>query len=130
MPHPAPGLVSMALAAVLGASAGPAAAASAQSCFNPPSLGTSWMALDDHTILVRDGARAFRITTNSCPRLADALPRITVVLNGSSNICTPHDAKIYVSDSADRAGVPCFAQSIDALSLDQARALEQAHRHH
>jgi hypothetical protein len=135
MPDPAPkplALIVAACALALSAAEQPANrsdAGSLRSCFEPPSAGTSWTPLDDHTILVRAGVRAFKVTTNSCPRLADPLARITVVIGGGTSICSPRDAHIYVSDSADRQGVPCFAQSISPVSLDEARMMEQAHRH-
>lgn len=124
----APLLVSLTLLVALAGSASRSDPAPTRSCFEPPSAGTTWVALDEHTILVRAGPRAFRITTNSCPRLADPLARITVELPGASTICTPHDARIYVSDSADRIPVPCFPQSISQLSQEEARALEDRHK--
>jgi hypothetical protein len=53
------------------------------------------------------------------------MTRLTVKLNGSTAICTPHDAHIYVSQSGDVSPIPCFAQSISQISLDEARALQQ-----
>jgi hypothetical protein len=91
-------------------------------------FGASWTAYNDHTILVRSGRNAFRVTTNRCPHLADPLPRISTVLRGGSSICSPQDVRLYVSDSADTAPVPCFIQSIAPVTEADARALEKTRR--
>jgi len=89
---------------------------------------SSWTPYDDHTILVRSGGRAFQVTTNSCPRLADPLPVIHKKIRGGSSICGPHDVQLSVADSADRIPVPCFVQSITPLTEEQARAIESRRR--
>ena len=130
--HPAMTLGSIVAAAVALSAAAPeppaqrSGAATLISCIDQTSA--SWTAYDDHTILVRDGARAFQITTNRCPRLADPLPRISVILEGGSTICSPRDVRLQVSDSADSIPTPCFPQSITPLTLEQARALEARKR--
>ena len=134
MTDPVPRLMSVLVAAValtLTAAEPPATRGESgqlRSCVDTPSQGGSWTPLDDHTILAWSGPRAFRITTNVCPRLADPLPRLTTVVRGGNTICSPHDVKLYVSDSADRRGTPCFVQSITPMSLEDAKALERAHR--
>ncbi len=106
--------------------AGRSDAASLRSCIDQTSA--SWTPYDDHTILVRNGVRAFEVTTNRCPRLADPLPRITVILAGGSLICSPRDVRLQVSDSADSISTPCFPQSITPLTQEQAHALETRKR--
>jgi hypothetical protein len=98
---------------------------SLRACIDPPSSDTSWTPYDDHTILVRSGRQAFRITTNRCPSLADPLPRITTKVYGGSQICSPHDVQLFVSGGGESIPVPCFIQSITPLSEDQAKALER-----
>ena len=97
--------------------------ASLRACIDP-TFTSSWTPYDDHTILVRSGGHAFRVTTNRCPRLADPLPRISTEVMGGSSICSPHDVHLSVSDSADSIPTPCFIQSITPLSEDQAKVLE------
>jgi hypothetical protein len=99
-----------------------------RTCIDLPSAGTSWVPYDDHTILVRSGPRSWQITTNSCPRLADPLPRIVTKVRGGSMICSAHDVQLFVGDSADTSPVPCFIQSITPLSEEQARAIESRRR--
>ncbi len=123
---PALGLVVALSAAAPEPSTGRSDAASLRSCIDQTSA--SWTPYDDHTILVREGARAFQVTTNRCPRLADPLPRITVILAGGSLICSPRDVRLQVSDSADSIPTPCFPQSITPLTQEQARALETRKR--
>jgi hypothetical protein len=89
---------------------------------------SSIVAHDDHTIVVRQGPRAWRFTTNVCPHLGDPLPRISTYVRGGDSICGPHDVRLMVSDSADRNPVPCFVQSIEPISNAEARALERRKR--
>ena len=105
----------------------PPPAQTAGACFDQDQA-TSWVPMDDRTILVRDGSRSFRVTTNSCPRLKDPLVRITRVLPGGSRICGRQDVRLYLSDYPDSIPTPCFIQAIEPLSEDQARALETAGR--
>jgi hypothetical protein len=104
----------------------PAAAAEgtapARDCIGPSS-GVNWTAHGDNTIVVRSGARAWRVTTGACPRLNDPLVRIVVEPSGGTPICTPKDARLYVA-SPDGIRTPCFIQSITPLTPDEARALE------
>jgi hypothetical protein len=88
----------------------------------------TWTPYDDHTILVRSNGRAFLVTTNRCPRLADPLPRLITRLMGGSQICSPRDVRLSVADSADTIPVPCFIQSIAPMTEEQARALERQRR--
>jgi hypothetical protein len=120
-------LVSSSVAAAGGGATGPGHPAARHACIDT-TMGPNWIALNDHTILVDAGRDAFKVTTNVCPHLADALPRINTVIRGGTSICGPHDVQLFVSDSADRGPVPCFVQSIEPISLDQARALRRAHR--
>ena len=128
-----PRLLLLALAAAAAACAAPPAhppgapAASARACFDH-NFATQWMPYDERTILVREGARAFRVTTHNCPRLKDPLVRITRVLPGGSRICGRQDVRLYLSDYPDSIPTPCFIQSIEAIPEDQARALETARR--
>jgi hypothetical protein len=85
---------------------------------------TSWTPYDDHTILVWSSGRAFQVTTNRCPRLADPLARLTKKISGGTSICSPHDVQLFVSDSADSIPSPCFIQSITPLTKDEAKAIE------
>jgi hypothetical protein len=119
-------LISSSVAVTTGDAASPSHPAMRHACIDT-TMGPNWVALNDHTILVDAGRDAFKVTTNVCPHLADALPRISTVIRGGTSICGPHDVQLYVSDSADRGPVPCFVQSIEPISLDQARDLRRAH---
>jgi len=124
------------LAAVL--LAGPAAAQPDKTPSPPTSLpggqcidttlSNNWEPLDDHTLLLRSVGRAFRVTTSKCQSLASPLPRITTVMRGGSRICDIHDAQLYVANSGDIISTPCFMQSIEPITLDQARALEKSQK--
>ena len=105
------------------APAAAAAAPRAGACIRE-TLSTSWIAHDERTVLVRDGARAFRVTTDRCPRLADPVPRITRILKGGSSICSPRDVELRVSDLADSFGSPCLVREITPISEVEAKALE------
>jgi hypothetical protein len=100
-------------------------ASNVRDCVDPPSANTSWTPYDDHTILVRSGSRSYQVTTSRCPRLADPLPKIITKVLGGSTICSPHDVRLYVGDSAESIPTPCFIQSITPLTEDQAKAIEQ-----
>jgi len=86
---------------------------------------TSWAPHDDHTILVRSGWRPFRVTTNTCPSLADPQARITKEIHGGSQICSPRDVRLYVARSGESISTPCFIKSITPLTQEEARALEK-----
>lgn len=89
---------------------------------------TTWAPQDDHTILVRSGRRSFRVTTNTCPALADPLARITRELQGGAPICRPRDMRLYVARSGDPISTPCVIQSITPLSDEEASALRTRRR--
>ena len=108
--------------------AGPPSPALAPGACIQQDLATSWIPMDENTILVRDGSRAFRVTTNRCPRLKDPLVRITRVLPGGSRICGRQDVRLYLSDYPDSIPTPCFIQGIEALAPEQAEALEASAR--
>ncbi|MGC1303433.1 MAG: DUF6491 family protein [Caulobacteraceae bacterium] len=90
-------------------------------------FSNSWEPLDDHTLLVRTLGHAYRVTTSTCQSLAGPVPRITTVMRGGSRICSPTDAQLYVSDGGV-ISTPCFMQSIEPLTLDEAKALEKSKR--
>jgi hypothetical protein len=112
----------------LAADAGPTRARlPAGQCIDTTSV-TNWVPIDDHTLVVRSVGRAFRVTTAQCQSLAGPLPRITTVMRGGTSICDPTDAQLYVSSTGSSISLPCFMQSIEAITPDQARALEKARR--
>ena len=90
--------------------------------------GSSWVPYDDHTILVRSGARSYRLTTNTCPSLSDPAPRLLTEVVGGELICSPHDVHLKVARSGEPIAVACFVQSITPLSKDEARALQAKRR--
>ena len=90
--------------------------------------GSSWAPYDDHTILVRSGARSYRLTTNTCPSLSDPAARLSTEVVGGNLICSPHDVHLKVARSGEPIAVPCFVQSITPLSKDEARALQHRSR--
>jgi hypothetical protein len=96
-------------------------------CIDTTSV-TNWVPIDDHTLVVRSVGRAFRVTTAQCQSLAGPLPRITTVMRGGTSICDPTDAQLYVSSTGSSISLPCFMQSIEAITPDQARALEKSRR--
>jgi hypothetical protein len=100
--------------------------ATLRSCINT-SFISNWTPYDDHTILLRAGARGFKVTTNRCPGLTSALPQISAVLRGGSTICSPHDVQLYVSSSGV-GPIPCFVQSIQPLTAEETKAMENAGR--
>jgi hypothetical protein len=89
---------------------------------------THWAPHDDHTILVWSGRRPFKVTTNTCPSLADPLARITKEIHGGSQICSPRDVRLYVARSGQSISTPCFIQSITPLTPEEARAIEARRR--
>jgi hypothetical protein len=97
-------------------------------CIDTTTSAINWVPIDDHTLLVRTVGRAFRITTAQCQSLAGPLPRITTVMRGGTSICDPTDAQLYVSSTGSGISLPCFMQSIEAITPDQARALEKSRR--
>jgi hypothetical protein len=100
---------------------------SLRQCINT-TFTTSWTPYDDTTILVDSGGRQFLVKTNRCSGLTSILPRIDTVMNGGSSICSPTDVQLYVSDSGI-VRMPCFIQSIQPLTADEARAFREAHKH-
>jgi hypothetical protein len=120
------------LAVVLGAAASLAVISPCGAARSAPPIGqcidtngTSWASLDDHRILVRSSGAAFLVTTGVCPRLAAPLTHVVVDAPGGTPICTPHDARLYISGGgSDPIRTPCMMQSIEPLSRDQAKALE------
>ncbi|MBW3558338.1 MAG: hypothetical protein KY449_01025 [Proteobacteria bacterium] len=85
----------------------------------------SWTPYDERTILVRSAGRAFRVTTNRCPRLGDPLARVSRVLPGGSSICSPRDVRLYVSDFGNPNPLPCLVESIELLTPEQAEAMDR-----
>jgi hypothetical protein len=114
--------------------AGPAAAAGAPrspplaQCIDTTDQTSNWIPIDDHTILVRTLGHAYRVTTSTCQNLASPMPRITKVIESGSRICSPLDARLYVSNGGDIIPTPCLMQSIDPITLDEAKALEKKAR--
>ena len=98
-----------------------------RSCIDT-SVRPIWRPVNDHTIIVEVGARTFRVTTNQCPTLTAPLPRISTRVRGGTMICSPKDVQLFVSEHGDAASAPCFVQSIEPLTLEQARALDRMHR--
>ena len=130
LPLLAAALVSLASAAAA-QPAGPIATRSnnvqLRSCIDT-SFSPIWRPVNDHTIMVEVGARTFRVTTNQCPTLTAPLPRISTRVRGGSMICSPKDVQLFVSEHGDAAAAPCFVQSIEPLTLEQARAFDRMHR--
>ena len=89
----------------------------------------NWTPYNDHTVLVDSGGRTYRVTTSQCPRLTSILPQISTVVRGGSQICSPKDFDLYVSNSGRVDRVPCFVQSITQMTPEEARAFERRHRH-
>ena len=117
--------VALSLTASAHASARPAA--SLQACIDND-RSSNWAPYDDHTILVRSGARSYRVTTNTCPSLSDPAARLTTEVVGGTLICSPHDVHLKVARSGEPIAVPCFVQSITPLSKNEARALQHRRR--
>jgi Family of unknown function (DUF6491) len=91
-------------------------------------FSNNWEPLDDHTLLVRTLGQAYRVTTSQCQSLAGPSPRITTVMRGGSSICSPVDADLYVSNDGDVISTPCLMQSIEPITPEQAKTLEQQSR--
>jgi hypothetical protein len=102
-------------------------ATSLRSCINTTFV-TNWTPYDDHTILVQSGNRSFKVITNRCGGLTSPLPQINTVVKGGSSICSPADVDLYVS-SGGMTTIPCFVQSIQPLSKEEAQAMQEAGRH-
>lgn len=84
---------------------------------------SNWIPYDDHTILAEAGSRTYVLTTSYCPHLTDPLPQIRRVIKGGSMVCSPHDMDIYVGGAGLHNALPCFVQSIRAISPDEERAM-------
>ena len=75
--------------------------------------------VDDHTILISAGLRAYRVTTQPTPLLAD---NTATLLNQSRpTVCVPADMRLRVVSPTGEAGL--IVQNIEELSSAQANSL-------
>lgn len=84
---------------------------------------THFYPVDDHTILVSAGLRAYRITTNPSSLLADRSNVIETNYPISTVVCAPQDLTLRVSGPSGRDGL--IVQSIEPLSREMAEDLRK-----
>lgn len=116
-------VAAFALAAAL--AVGPATPAPSQvSCINLNSSNIRYYPVDDHTVLVSAGLRAYRITTTPTPLLADPASVVTVSYPMSSSVvCSPTAINLRITGPSGRAGL--IVQSIEPLSREVAADLRK-----
>lgn len=105
------------LAAVL--AAGPAPQ---RTCYNLGQGGgdTQYYPVNDHTVLVSAGLRAYRITTE--PNAALGAPSTNLIVRGSGIVCSPLDLQLFAAGpGVGRTGL--IVQSITRLSDQEAERL-------
>lgn len=79
--------------------------------------------MNDHTILISAGLRAFRVTTSPSELLDDRSAVINTRFLNSTVVCSPSDLTLQVSSPSGRAGL--IAQRIDELSPAEAADLRR-----
>ncbi len=121
-------ILAVLIAGPAAAAGGPAKSLPLAQCIDTTDQTSNWIPIDDHTILVRTLGHAYRVTTSKCQSLTSPMVQITKVIEAGSRICSPMDARLYVSNSGDLIPTPCLMQSIDPLTQDEAKALEKRAR--
>ena len=114
------------LAAAL-AAASPAGAAGKNTCYNLGGGDSRYYPINDRTILVSAGIRAYRIITAPSPALAQPSSNLQVrgdSVSGRSVVCSPLDIQLFVTGpGVGRTGL--IIQSIEPLSRAQADELRK-----
>lgn len=83
----------------------------------------SFYPINDRTILVSAGLRAYRITVTPSPLLADRTAGIEARFRNSTVVCRPLELDLHVVSSAGRAAL--IAQDIQPLSAQVADRLRR-----
>lgn len=117
--------------ALVGGLGGPAAAGDRDAasrivprCLDSHDMGRRHV-VDDHTLLIYDNAgNPYKLGIGGPCRNMNDYSKIGFEYDGSDEICGAHDAKVLYSEF-DEPPVTCIINSFEAVSRDEARALDK-----
>ena len=109
------------LALIAALALSPTPAASESSCVRLGGSATHYYPIDDRTIVISSGLRAYRVTTSPSSLLADRSAVILSRFQNSTVVCNPLDLNLRVTSPSGTAGL--ITQRIEQLSSAQAESL-------
>lgn len=112
------------LAAALALAAPAASEVRGSTCINLNNSSVRYYPVDDHTVLISAGLRAYRVTVTPTPQLADPAAVVNVSYPVSSSVvCSPQALNLRLTSPSGRSGL--IVQSIEPLSSEVAADLRK-----
>ena len=117
-------MITLALAAALMLQPSPPPASAKAGCIRlGATTSVRYFPVNDHTILISAGLRAYRVETTPSALLTDPGAVINTRVRNSPIVCSPLELNLQVLSASGRAGL--IAQSITPLSAAQAEELRR-----
>ena len=89
-----------------------------------PAGDAHYIAVDDHTILIEQGRRWFKLTVLPTSRLKDSFASFVNVVRGPSTLCSRLDFDLSVVSPPGTPALPLIVQDFHPIPEIEARALK------